>query len=114
MRGKTFARPRCPLRPVFVSLAKFAINRGKASLDLLKSEVYLLVIYRQPQTLGARTILGTLQNLQDRRQSGDPLVGFLLDSLHSGDFGLSRSLLCAHRDDHRFQRFDVVRKVGTR
>lgn len=84
--SKALARTRFPFWPILADLAKLTVNRGKFSLDLLEGEVDLVVVDRQPQTLGPRSFLGTLQNLQDRRQIGDPLVGLLLGNLHSSDF----------------------------
>lgn len=73
-------------------------------------------------------MLRALQNLQDRREIGNPLVGALLDGLQPGDLrlgccdpsfgdydpGLARSLLASHGKDHRLQRINVVGKGKTR
>lgn len=69
-------------------------------------------------------MLRTLQNFQDRREIGDPLVGAFLDGFQSRDLrfrcygpsfgdcdpGLARSLLTSHGKDHRLQRINVVGK----
>jgi len=117
-RGRALARTRRTLRLVPGRPVEFAPDFRKASLDLLESKGHLFIVDRQAQPLGPLAILPALQNFQDRGEVGDSLVGALLDGLQPGDLcrrgykpALVRSLLAGHRNDHRFQRIDVVRQV---
>ncbi|MET3759366.1 hypothetical protein ABID08_006752 [Rhizobium binae] len=118
MSGKTLARTCCPFRLVLGRVIKLALDCRKAGLDFLEGKGHLLVIDTKAQSLGTGAMLGTLQNLQDRCEVGNPLVGALLHRLQPGDLSFSglqsgffRSLLARHREDHRFQRVNVVRQV---
>ncbi|GAA5666960.1 hypothetical protein Brsp07_05483 [Brucella sp. NBRC 14130] len=90
MSGKALARTRGAFRLVTGSAIKFALDRRKAGLDLLEGKGHLLVVDGQAQPLGTRAMLGALQNLQDRCEVGNPLVGAFLDRFQSGDLGLCR------------------------
>lgn len=118
MSGKTLARTWCSFRLVFGRVIKLALDRREAGLDLLEGEGHLFVVDAKAQSLGTGAMLGALQNLQDRCEIGNPLVGTLLHRRQSGDLSFSglhsdffRSLLARHRENHRFQRVNVVRQV---
>jgi hypothetical protein len=63
--------------------------------------------------------LRALQNLHDQGQVGNPLVGALLNRLQPRDLSLGhlqpdlfRGLFARQRENHRFQRINVVRQVA--
>ncbi|PWJ82315.1 hypothetical protein C7441_10983 [Pseudaminobacter salicylatoxidans] len=119
--GKTLARTGSTFRFATGCAIKLAPDRRKTGLDLLEGKGGLLVVDRQAQPLGTRALLCALQNLQDRREVGDPLVGAFLDCLQPGDLGRRRcktnfvcSTLLGHREDQRLQRINIVGKGESR
>ena len=119
MSGETLTRTWGTLRLVSGRMIELGLNRRKAGLDFLEGKGYLFIVDGQAQPLGTRAMLRALQNLQDRREIGDPLVGAFLDRLQPDDLGprcckpaLVFGLLTGHREDHRLERIDVIRQVG--
>ena len=119
MGGKSLARPRCSFRLVAGGTIKLALDSGEAGLYFLESKGHLLIVDAKAQPFGTLAVLRALQDLQDRCEIGDPLVGALLDGLQTGNLGrrggksgLVCSLLTRHRKDHRLERIDIIWQVG--
>ncbi|MNL24258.1 hypothetical protein D3C87_1456850 [compost metagenome] len=99
-------------------MIKLALDFRKTGLDFLEGKGDLLIADTKTQPLRTGAMLRALQNLQDRCEVGNPLVGILLHRLQPNDLSFSsfqprffRRLLARHRENHRFQRVHVVRQV---